>query len=554
MRQIVSSVMISGLLAAVPAQAQDRTSEIDQIFSWVTAGMPGCAIGVSHQGKTVVNRTYGLADLERDVPITPKTLFDAASVVKQFIAAATLLLVEEGHLSLTGDIHKYLPELPDYGHKITLDHLLTHTSGIRDWTGLGPLTGREIDALTLTLRQRGLNFVPGEEWSYSNGGYVLLREIVARTSGMSLSEFMRKRLFDPLGMASTRYVVDMRDVVRNRALAYEKAGAGWRLDIHLGNERGGGGALFSTPSDLLIWNEALASSRLGQFVTEKLQEPAKLNNGRTLGYARGLFLDTNRGGRILWHSGGSAGYGTFLVRFPEQTLSVASMCNAGDMASGGAYARRIFDLLVPARTDVVAETKSPTASDGAAVEGLDLKSRTGLFFNETTGQPLRLDVDDGRLRVLGGPILQTVTKDRFRNPRGALSFMSQDTFELHFVSPDRLELKSMEGRTTGYRRARPYAPTEDELKAFAGRYGNDESRAVFDIEPAKVGLTARISWNGAQAFPFVPVDRDTFQMAGMIISFRRGENGQVMGLAYSNPVVRNVEFTRLSDGAGDRQP
>ena len=146
------------LLVPPPASAQDRAADIDKVFSWITPGMPGCSVAVSQNGTLVTSRAYGLADLERDVPITSETVFDAASVVKQFVAAATLLLVEEGRLSLTEDIHRYLPELPDYGKTITLDHLMTHTSGIRDWTGLGPLTGRNVDALTVTLRQRAPRF------------------------------------------------------------------------------------------------------------------------------------------------------------------------------------------------------------------------------------------------------------------------------------------------------------------------------------------------------------------------------------------------------------
>ncbi|MBA3639654.1 MAG: serine hydrolase [Acidobacteria bacterium] len=538
------------LPSSTPAHEQEKTPEIDKVFSWVTPGMPGCAVAVSHKGKQVVSRAYGLADLERDIPITPNTVFDAASVVKQFVAAATLLLIEDGKLSLTEDIRTYIPELPDYGHKITLDHLMTHTSGIRDWTGLGPLTGRQADALSLTLRQRGLNFSPGEEWSYSNSGYVLLKEIVARTSGTSVDNFMRTRLFEPLGMKSTRYLTDLRQVVKHRALAYEKAGSGWTLDMQLDNDRGGGGALLSTPSDLLIWNEALTTARPGKFVTEKLQEPARLNNGRKLGYARGLILDTNRESRVIWHSGGSAGYRTFLARFPEQGLSVATMCNAGETATGGAYARRIYDLFVPVTTTAGVDAKAPAAS--VAVEGLDVKSKAGLFFSEATGQPLRLGVDNGRLRIAGGPVLVTLTKDRFRNPEGATNFMSDDEFELHFVSADLIEMKSMEGRTTRYRRAQSYAPGADDLKAFAGRYSNDESKAVFEIAPAKSGLTFRVSWNDTQPFDFAPVDTDTFQFRGMIVRFRRDQDGQVTAFDYSNPVVRNIQFTRLSDQAARR--
>lgn len=539
-----SSLVTLILLLSTPGGAQDHTSEIDKLFAWVTPGMPGCSIAAMYNGKQVVNRVYGLADLERDVPITPNSLFDAASVVKQFIAAATLILVEDGKLSLTEDVRKYVPELPDYGHRITLDHLMTHTSGIRDWTGLGPLTGRQVDALTLTLRQKGLNFLPGEEWAYSNGGYVLLREIVGRASGTSLPEFMRARLFEPLGMKSTVYLADMGTVLKNRALAYERRANGWVMDIQLGNDRGGGGALFSTPGDLLIWNDALTNVRLGKFVTEKLHEPARLANGRTLTYGRGLFLDTSRGDKAIWHSGGSAGYGTFLVRFPAQRLSVASMCNAGELANGGAYARRIFDLFVPSSsTTSPAQTKpeGATASKSGA-DAADVKPLAGTFFSESDGQPLRLVADGGKLRVAGGPLLDTVAKDRFRNPRGNLNLMSQDEFELHFVSADQIVLESMEGKTTRYRRAQTYKPGAQDLKGFAGRWMNDETRGVFEFAPGQTGLAVRL--NDSQPFDFVPVDVDTFQRGGMILRFRRDSAGAVVGLDYSNPVVRNIKFVR----------
>lgn len=181
-----------------------------------------------------------------------------------------------------------------------------------------------------------------------------------------------------------------------------------------------------------------------------------------------------------------------------------------------------------------------------------MTSKAGLFFGEATGQPLRLGVDNGRLRIAGGPPLVAVTTDRFRNPRGVLSFRSQDEFELHFVSPDLIELQSMEGTTTRYRRAQPYAPSADDLNAVAGRYANDETRAVFEIAPGKGGLMVRVSWNDSQAFEFRPVDRDTFQFAGMNVRFRRDTAGKIVALDYSNPVVRNIEFTRLSAAAGGR--
>lgn len=540
---------VTAVLPGAPAHAQDKTAEIDKIFSWVTPGMPGCIVAVSHKGKLVANRAYGLARVEPNVPLTTDSVLDAGSVVKQFVAASVLLLVEDKRLSLSEDIRKYIPELPDYGHKITLDHLLTHTSGIRDWTGLGPLTGRQVDALTVTLRQRGLDFAPGEEWSYSNSGYVLLKEIVARTSGMSFGDFTRKRLFGPLGMKSSAYVLDG-GTLDNLAFAYEKSGSDWKPAMHDGNARGGGGALFTTARDLLLWNEALTNGRLGKFVTDKLQEPATLGNGRRLGYGRGLFLDTNRDSKVIWHSGGAAGYGTFVARFPEQGLSVATMCNAGETATGGAYARRIFDLFVPATNTSAPAPSAPAVESDLSAEALakaDVKSKAGLFFREANGQPLRLVADGDRLRVAGGPALITLSADRFRNPEPSLRLMSGDQFELHFISNDRIELKSMEGKTTHYRRAESYTPSADDLEAFAGRYANDENKVVFDMTPAKAGLTARISWNESQRFEFLPVDRDTFQFRGMIVRFTRDRAGAVVGMDYSNPAVRNVKFARLKD-------
>src|SRR5687768_350844 len=219
---IAAAALLIGIPAHAQVHAQDRTTEIDRIFGWVTPETPGCAVAASQNGGMVVNRAYGLADLERGAAIGSDTVFDLGSVVKQFVAASVLLLVEEGKVALSEDVRTYIPELPDTGHRVTVDHLLTHTGGIRDWTGILPLAATPTDALTIALRQRGLNFAPGEEWSYSNSGYVLLKEIVARTSGVSFGEFTQKRLFEPLGMRMTTYQHDVRDVVKNRALAYEQ--------------------------------------------------------------------------------------------------------------------------------------------------------------------------------------------------------------------------------------------------------------------------------------------------------------------------------------------
>lgn len=535
---VATVLFIGTLVAYAQDKPQDKNADVDKIFSELKPDAPGCAVAVSQNGKLVASRGYGSADLERDVLINPNTIFDAGSVVKQFVAASVLLLVEDGRLSLSEDIRKYIPELPDTGYKVTLDHLLTHTGGIRDWTAIRGLTEGDPTAVTMALRQRGLNFAPGEEWSYSNSGYELLKEIVTRTSGTSFSEFTRKRLWDPLKMKSTMYLHDMKDVVKNRALAYKKENDRWKLDIYFGNDRGGSGGLLTTAGDLVIWNDALTNGTLGKSVTEKLQEPAVLNNGRKLSYARGLRVETRSGDKLVWHSGGAAGYSTLAGRLPEHGISFAIMCNA-DGGARDAYANRIFDLFLPPAT------AEPTAKAGVAAG--DLSTRAGLFFNEQNGQPLLLSVNNNTLAIAGGGPLVALAADRFRNLRRSVFFMSEAEFELQFLSADRFEIKPNEGAAMRYRRAQPYAPTAAELNTFAGRYESNEMGAVMEMVPEKGVLVMRFHRNPEKALQLKPADGDTFMTGMMTVRFLRDTDGKVTGYNYSNPVLRNIKYTRLSD-------
>jgi CubicO group peptidase (beta-lactamase class C family) len=541
-------IVLSVLLVAALARSEDRSAEVDKIFSDITPTSPGCACAVLQDGKITVSRSYGSADLERDVAITAQTVFDAGSLQKQFVAASILLLVDEKRISLSDDVHKYIPELPDYGHAITIDHLLTHTGGVRDWTSMLQLSSEKVDALTMILRQRGLNFVPGEEWSYSNSGYVLLKEIIKRVSGMPFSEFSRTRLFEPLAMKSSSYHENMRDVVPNRAMAYQRDKDGWRAAMLLDNDRGGGGLLTSA-SDLVIWNDAIAGKKLGMFVTDKMHERATLNNGRKLEYCRGVIADTKRGETFYWHSGSADGYKALLARFPKQNLSIAIMCNSGDGTEADEYAMQIFNLFAPLKAGETDDDPGPppAAVNGVDVATLDLASKAGLFLSQNTGDaPLQLVVQGKNLRVAGGPGLVAQGNDRFKRWGNSTVFMSADEFELRFISNDELEYTSMEGKVTTYHRAQPGTLTADQLQAFAGHYRSDELGAVFVFEPGDGMLMGRLEHLGPEkSAPLKPVQRDTFQIARMLIRFERDQSGKIIGLDYSNPVVRHVKFTRV---------
>lgn len=538
----VCSFILAMLMAASVAAAQDKTTEIDKVFDWVKDDCPGCAVAVSLNGKVVVNRAYGLADLERSAPISEHSIFDAGSLQKQFVAAAALLLVEDQKLSLDDDIRKHIPELPEYDHKVTIDHLLTHTGGIRDWTGLQNLAPGKPQAWTLIVKQRGLNFKPGDEFSYSNSGVVLMKEIISRAGGMPFGEFARQRLFEPLGMKSTSYRTDMRDVVKNRAIAYEKENGNWRMAMLLDHDRGGGGILTSA-LDLVTWGDAIAGKRLSAFVSEKIQEPATLNNGRKLGHARGLFLDDAGGVRMIWHGGSADGYQAILSHFPEYDLSIAVMCNAGKLDQSE-FAGRIFNLMVPSAP------KDRDDGDGpppAIPDGMDLSAKSGLYYNERTGAFLRLSIDRGRFRIADGPGLVAETNERFRRWGSALFFMSGDAFELNFTSADEFDLKSMEGTTSRYRRVVPPSLTPGELKPLAGRYASDEIGSTITVTSGKRGLEISLAHLPERKLDFRPLNRDVFQFNRMMIRFERNQTGKVVGLELSNPLVRNLKFMRTKE-------
>lgn len=327
---LVLSLMSLGAAAPVLAAAPANADAVLAQFAKPDA--PGCAVSVWQDGKVLVEKGYGAANLEHGVAIdAQRSVFDIGSTSKQFTAAAILLLVQDGKLKLDDDIRRHLPQLPDYGTPITIDHLLRHTSGLRDYLVLLNLGGvargdvsSNADAMAAIVRQRGLNFQPGSAYAYSNTGYFLLARIVEKASGQGFAEFAKARIFDPLGMAGTS-VLDRHDkLVPQRASAYRPDGPG-RFALMMSNwEQTGDGAVQSTVADLAKWDANFYQPRVGgRWLVEQMQAPGKLNDGTVLQYGRGLMLDTHRGVATVSHAGAFAGYKAELLRLPQQKLGVA---------------------------------------------------------------------------------------------------------------------------------------------------------------------------------------------------------------------------------------
>jgi len=391
------------------AQAQDKRGAVDEVFSDLSKpGSPGCALAVARGGSLVYQKGYGLANIEERVSITPESVFDIGSTSKQFTAASIVLLEKQGKLSVNDDIRKYLPEIPDYGHRITILHLLNHTSGLRDYLTLFELAGINIDSVTtdedaleIIAGQKALNFEPGSEWLYSNSGFFLLSVIVKRASGKTLAEFAAENIFSPLQMTATAYRPDHTQLVANRALAYEaKKEGGYSLDVSY-FEQTGDGAVHTSVGDLLKWDENFYSGKVGgQELLAELQEPGKLNSGKTLNYAKGLAVENYRGLPMVEHGGSWGGYRAQLVRFPQQHFSVVCLCNVGN-AGPEKRALRVADIyLAEAMTGPPARQKD--AQEGKKKETIALSAEklteyTGSFRSEELRATYELVFDDGKL-------------------------------------------------------------------------------------------------------------------------------------------------------------
>ena len=336
--------------AATAGQAP-ASGAVDRVFARWSTSTPGCAVGVGVKGQPVLVKAYGMADLEREVANKPDTIFEAGSVSKQFTAAAVLLLAREGKLSLDDEVRKYVPEVPDYGQRLTIRHMLTHMSGLRDWGAVAaiggwPRTSRaytHAHVLDIISRQKALNFAPGAQYSYSNSGYNLSAVIVSRVSGTPFAEFSQERLFKPLGMTRTSWRDDFTRIVKDRAIAYSERNGAFAQNMPFEDVHGNGG-LLTTVGDLLKWNENFVQPRVGDGEFVRLQqEKGIFNDGRPGTYALGLVVGEYKGVKEVGHSGSTAGYRAHLVRYPDQHVSVAVLCNA---SSGAAtqYAHAVADI------------------------------------------------------------------------------------------------------------------------------------------------------------------------------------------------------------------
>jgi len=544
----IGAVVVSPVVArdgAAASQALHR--RVDALFArWDGAATPGCALGVARDGVLDYARGYGMANLETDTPITPRSIFHIASISKQFTAFSIGLLAREGKLSLDQDIRKYLPEMPAYGKPITIAHLLHHTNGLREQGQLLNLAGwrgddlyTEADILWALTRQRGVNFAPGEEVVYGNAAYTLLGVIVRRVSGKSLRAFADERIFKPLGMTDTHFHDDHTEMAPRRTSAYApRAGGGWSVSIpHI--DHYGSTSLFSTVGDLMKWQRNFVDFQVGgQALIQWMQTSGVLNDGTATGYGAGLRLGGYRGLRMISHDGADAGYRTEAAFFPDQRLAIVALCN-GATINPTELTRKVAELYLAER--MTATALPPAAAD----PGPAASAWAGTYWSPVTDEVVRLEWREAALRQVGAatPLV----------PLGDGVFRPHDmAHEWRFLAPApgaeaELRIRDFWPTSRVFTRVSEAAPDASALARFAGRYESDETAVRYTVRVAEGRL--RLSWARGYDVELESVGGSRFISSLGTVTFTGEAGGGIEGLTISNRRLRKFHAPRLAETA-----
>jgi CubicO group peptidase (beta-lactamase class C family) len=531
-------------------------SRVDDVFAAYNEKTPGAAVGIYREGEIVYTHGYGMSNLEHGIPIAPDSIFHIASISKQFTDTCIALLESEGALDIDDDIRLYVPEVPDFGHTITIRHLIHHVSGLRDQWSLLELSGwrqddlvTEGDVMDLLQRQTELNFVPNDEYLYCNTGYTLLAIVVKRVSGRTLRQFAQERIFGPLGMTRTHFHDDHSEIVPGRTQAYlPRKGGGYHVSIPVFDVVGTT-SLFTTVEDLAKWDGNFVTAKVGgPELIARIQTPGTFNDGSSMSYAWGLVRSSYRGTDQVGHGGADHGYRADYTRLPEFGFTVTVLANVAD-ANPNLLAQKVTDavlgeFLAPASTAVATSTgkreKIPAIVTPSAL--------AGTYFDAAHDAYVRITSWDGKPWIQFGEEPQELTtagNGRFILP-GAWNFVVTVADD---SNPPATITASIGGEPADtFVRIPPYRPSTDELAAYAGTYWSEELAVSWEIAVDAAAGTLIVRRRKLDDETYVPLQEEVFGRGstkyGTIVKFTRGEDGAVSGFSLTAGRIRNLRFVR----------
>lgn len=537
--------------------ATDPRRLADQLLAaYDRTDSPGAVVAVWRGGRTLFAKAYGMADLTHEIPFTVNTPTNIGSTSKQFTAFAVMLLVEQGKVSLDDDVRKHIPELPDLGNVVTVRHLLTHTSGYREYLNALVLAGRRLDrgdfidrseVISIVQHQPALQNDPGAEFNYNNTAFGLAAVIVERVSGLSFADFLARNVFEPLGMRHTMVRPSPEHVVPGRADGYAPGENGAWLSIRdLGGSTGAGG-IYSSVGDLQIWAENLARPRVGsKAIVDQMMTPFTLTDGKSTGYGFGLFIDKQKALTRIHHGGADRAHRSQLVYYPEIDAGITVQSNHAGFDTGVAF--RLAEAFFRREMAPAATAASDAPYDPASFEAERFDDFVGRYALDAAPQFILTFTRSG-----DSLFTQATGQQKF-----PIYPTSDSTFALRVVEASVSFHRDADGRVThatlhqgGEQRATrlegdaaaPWAPTEDQLRDFEGRYFSDELEAYYTVtlKDGKLVLTHRRLDPNTLSSGAV----DAFTGAGVALAFERDRNGQVIAFYLGNGRTRDVRFARV---------
>lgn len=536
--------------------------EVSPLFEEFSPDGPGCCLGIYIDGELVLEKGFGLANLEHRVPITSDTVFDLASTSKQFTAASVLLLAEDGALDLDDDVRKHFPEFA-LEEEITVRQLIHHTSGLRDVYSLFGMVGWtwpelmvDDQIVEILSRQRSLNFAPGTSHSYSNSGYVLLSALVRRVSGKTLREFCREAIFEPLEMSATDYRDDITSVIPDRANGYRKSADGsFNLD-ESPSAVTGDGALNTTIRDLARWEANFLRPVIGTESFRRTQlETAKLPDGTDTGYAAGLFLSPHKGLPSVSHGGAWAGFRSDYIRFPQHGLAVAVFANVAG-ANPSALVRKVADLCLAEEIAAAERAGSPQAAAGSMggseeaeapdvpqgeeLTEVDAAVAAGLYGDGVTFLTLTPEGNDALLVEAGG--MELVAQ---RNGPGGFA-TTYPALSLAFTGgrdgPAGAVVRHGDQVIWTLPRVDAAQVSDAEADALSGTYRCEEVDASWSVRATADGVEIDRSPRAALTVQYGPAD--VLLGPGFNIRIERAEDGSPVALLASDSRAKGLRFGR----------
>jgi len=544
-------------LQRVEPIARDPRRLADQLMARFDGpDTPGGAVRVWRDGKVLYSKAYGMANLAYGIPFRVDTRTNIGSTTKQFTAFAVMLQAQRGLLSLDDDIRKHVPELPEFDHTITVRHLVTHTSGLREFLNLLVMSGRRLDhgdwidraeLVDIVKRQPALQNEPGAEWNYNNTAFGLAALIVERTSGRTFPDFMRENVFLPLGMTRTMVRPSPEHIVPDMSEGYTPGPDGWLQIGDLGGAVGAGG-IYTTVEDLQKWVENYANPKVGtRAMVDEMMTSYVLTDGKETGYGYGLSVDEQKGLKRVQHGGADVAHRSMLAYYPEISAGVTAQSNHAGFNSGGVA----FALAEAFFADAMEEETKPE----------------GAPFDPATYDPEDFDDFVGRYSLDAAPdFILTFLREGAKlytqatgQSRLEIVPTSDSTFSLSGVEASVVFLRDAGGKVTGLtlrqngenhatrledEAAEPWKPTAEELADFEGRFFSEEIETFYTLAVEDGELVMR--HRRLDETKLTPGEKpDTFSGGNLNFAFERDRNGQVIGFYVANGRTRDVRFARV---------